>query len=174
MLNFDTAPKSFEQICQTLEIEVGPECLIAKHDKAAQPFAEVSPGYLITVLETLHAHEGLYFDHLACITGIDNGVQAGSMEIFYNLYSYPCTHAFMLCIKIDRNEVVSPNLMVPSCSHIWRAADWHEREIYDLLGIKFSDHPDLRRILLPADWEGHPLRKDYQPQEKYHSIKVKY
>ncbi|MEM6735999.1 MAG: NADH-quinone oxidoreductase subunit C, partial [Bacteroidota bacterium] len=61
-----------------------------------------------------------------------------------------------------------------SVSGIWRGANWHEREVYDLLGIKFKNHPDLRRILLPEDWEGYPLRKDYQEQELYHEIKVKY
>ena len=63
---------------------------------------------------------------------------------------------------------------VPSLVKIWKTADWHEREVYDLVGVNFKGHPDLRRILLPEDWEGHPLRKDYQEQEKYNGIKVKY
>jgi NADH-quinone oxidoreductase subunit C len=63
---------------------------------------------------------------------------------------------------------------VPSLSGIWKTADWHEREAYDFFGIQFTGHPNLTRILLPADWEGHPLRKDYVEQERYHGIKVKY
>ena len=61
---------------------------------------------------------------------------------------------------------------IPSVEQIWRIADWFERETYDMLGIEFSDHRDLRRILLPDDWEGWPLRKDYQVQETYHGIAV--
>ena len=63
---------------------------------------------------------------------------------------------------------------VQSLSSIWKTADWHEREAYDFFGIQFLGHPNLTRILLPADWEGHPLRKDYVEQERYRGIKVKY
>jgi NADH-quinone oxidoreductase subunit C len=80
----------------------------------------------------------------------------------------------MLKLEIARNQPGDPLPQVPSISHIFRTADWHEREAYDLMGIYFTGHPDLRRILLTADWEGHPLRKDYQLQETYHGIKVAY
>jgi NADH-quinone oxidoreductase subunit C len=59
---------------------------------------------------------------------------------------------------------------VSSVESLWKTANWHEREAYDLVGVKFRGHPDLRRILTPQDWEGHPLRKDYKQQESYHNV----
>ena len=122
----------------------------------------------------LHKQEECYFDMLSCLTGLDNGVEKSTMEVIYNLYSIPFEHSLMLKVIVERNKENEPLPEVPSVSHIWRTADWHEREAFDLLGISFSNHPDLRRILLPEDWVGHPLRKDYKAQEYYHGIQVKY
>jgi NADH-quinone oxidoreductase subunit C len=91
------------------------------------------------------------------------------MEVIYNLYSIPYNHHLTVKVMLDRAEPA-----VESLTAIWKTADWHEREAYDLLGIRFNNHPDLRRILLPEDWEGHPLRKDYEHQEYYRGIKVEY
>ena len=94
------------------------------------------------------------------------------MEVVYHLSSLPLEHTFVIRVVIARDF---DNLQaIPSIASLWRTADWHEREAYDLFGIPFSDHPDLRRILLPNDWEGHPMRKDYKEQEYYHGITVKY
>jgi NADH-quinone oxidoreductase subunit C len=122
----------------------------------------------------MHTHEECYFDMLSCLTGLDNGVENGTMEVIYNLYSIPFEQALMLKVIIARNKIDEPLPQVPSVSHIWKTADWHEREAFDLVGISFTNHPDLRRILLPEDWRGHPLRKDYEAQEYYHGIQVKY
>ena len=70
----------------------------------------------------------------------------------------------------DDEEGAIPDL--PTVSHVWRTADWHEREAYDMCGMQFENHPDHRRILLPDDWDGFPLRKDYEVQEFYHGIRV--
>jgi NADH-quinone oxidoreductase subunit C len=91
------------------------------------------------------------------------------MDVIYNLYSIPFNRHLTLKITVSRD---SPQ--VSSVAGIWRTADWHEREAFDLFGIRFEGHPDLRRILMPADWEGHPLRKDYKHQDYYRDIKVDY
>jgi NADH-quinone oxidoreductase subunit C len=124
---------------------------------------------LMEVCEGLHRHPELYFDSLSCLTGLDNGPQVNTMEVVYTLYSIPFHRHVNLKVVIPREK---PE--VESVASIWRTAEWHEREAYDMLGIVFNNHPDLRRILLPADWEGFPLRKDYQHQETYRGITVKY
>lgn len=143
---------------------------IAGEDLSASPQALlVNRTYIRRVCEFIHVHEQTYFDVLSCLTGIDNGPEAGTMEVVYNLYSIPYDLHLMLKVILDRDRP-----LLDSVSDIWRTADWHEREAYDLLGVHFEGHPDLRRILLPNDWEGHPLRKDYQEQEKYHGMTVVY
>ena len=117
----------------------------------------------------LRDNDRLYFDMLSSITGIDNGPEDNTMEVIYNFYSIPFDLHLMVKIKLDRESAI-----LPTVCGIWKTANWHEREIFDLLGIRFEGHPDLRRILLPNDWEGHPLRKDYILQEKYHGLKVDY
>jgi NADH-quinone oxidoreductase subunit C len=134
----------------------------------------ILPERIAEVCLFLHENETLYFDSLSCLTAIDNGVEKGTMEVIYNLYSIPFDLKLMLKIEFPRNQENEAIPQVPSVSHIWQTADWHEREAFDLMGIHFTNHPDLRRILLPEDWEGHPLRKDYEAQEYYHGIKVKY
>lgn len=124
---------------------------------------------LLSLMSFLHNNDQLYFDSLSAITGIDNGPDSGKMEVIYNLYSIPNNRHLMVKVLLDRKKPV-----VTTLSSIWKAADWHERETYDLLGIHFDGHNDLRRILLPADWEGHPLRKDYKEQTYYRGVKVKY
>ena len=94
------------------------------------------------------------------------------MEIAYNLYSIPYEHHLTLKIRFPRLGENGKLPAVPSVTSVWRTADWHEREAYDLMGIHFTGHPDMRRLFLPEDWQGHPLRKDYTEQERYHGITV--
>jgi NADH-quinone oxidoreductase subunit C len=124
---------------------------------------------LLTVCDFLWRNSNTYFDSLSCITAIDLGPDTGQMEVIYTLYSIPFHVTLHLRVMLNREK---PE--VQSLSSIWKTADWHEREAYDFFGIQFLGHPNLTRILLPADWEGHPLRKDYVEQERYHGIKVKY
>ncbi len=125
------------------------------------------PSKMIEIAEFLQNTEGFYYDSLSNLTGIDNGIEKNTMEIVYHLYSIPNNSFLVLKLLVDRQNPVAPSL----CS-IWASANWAEREAFDMLGIKFTNHPDLRRILMPEDWQGYPLRKDYQTQEKYHGIKV--
>lgn len=147
---------------------------VAQHealaDMTASPAAiKLDPADLKIVCERLHSDERTFFDMLSCVTPIDNGPQAGTMEIIYNLYSIPYNHHVGLKIIMPRD-----NAKVDSLVSIWKTANWHEREAFDMFGISFNGHPDLRRILMPGDWEGHPLRKDYKHQEYYRSIKIDY
>ncbi len=139
-------------------------------DENATPKAiKISKEDLTAVAEELLQNPLTYFDMLSCITGLDNGPDAGRMEVIYNVYSIPLNHHLMVKITIPRDA-----LEVETVSHIWKTAEWHEREIFDMYGIYFMNHKDLRRILMPADWEGHPLRKDYKHQEYYRDIKVQF
>ncbi len=130
---------------------------------------DVDSKEIFEICQFLNTSDRTYFDYLSSLSGVDYGVDSGEMAVVYHLYSIPNDFQLTLRVKLARDMPT-----VPSVSDIWRSADWHEREAYDLFGIIFENHPDQRRILLPADWEGHPLRKDYEHQEKYHGITVKY
>jgi NADH-quinone oxidoreductase subunit C len=139
-------------------------------DESCTPHAfRVEAADLHPVMTALYGNPETYFDMLSCVTGVDNGVEAATMEVVYNLYSIPFNHHLTIKVVLQRDK---PE--VTSVSDIWKTANWHEREIFDMYGIYFANHPDLRRILMPADWEGHPLRKDYKHQEYYRDIKVEY
>jgi NADH-quinone oxidoreductase subunit C len=141
-----------------------------KFDMNARPSALILAAEdLLPVCKILHQDPSTYFDMLSCITGIDNGVDARTMEVAYNLYSIPFNLHLMLKVILPRE-----NPSIESVSSVWKTADWLEREVFDMYGIHFKNHPDLRRILMPADWEGFPLRKDYQHQAYYRDIKVEY
>jgi NADH-quinone oxidoreductase subunit C len=146
------------------------EKAVSGTDVSATPKALiVDKEYIFDTLQLLHATENLYFDMLSCLTGVDNGVEAGTMEVVYNLYSIPYGHSIMVKVVLPRE-----NPTIASVESIWKTANWHEREAFDLLGIQFEGHPDMRRILLPSDWVGHPLRKDYSTDEYYHGVKIDY
>ena len=150
-----------------LDESLGTDSII-KVDESSTPTTLVTlPAMLPQLMLALYQDQRLLFDMLSCLTGIDNGPEINTMEVIYNLYSIPLERSLMVKVSLDRD---SPEIQ--TVSNIWRTADWHERETYDLLGIIFVNHPDLRRILMPADWEGFPLRKDYKEPHEYRGMKT--
>jgi len=163
---------TFEDIKQILSAKFGED--IGSEEKGIQPILTAPANKIAELCKFLFEDDRLYFDYLACITALDNGPVLATMELVYNLTSIPYGHDLMIKILFPRNMEDQPLPNISTVSHIWKTADWHEREAFDLMGINFVNHPDMRRILLPEDWEGHPLRKDYHAQEKYHGIHVRY
>ncbi len=138
------------------------DAILDFNDEVLQPYIVVAADRVDEIAEFLRDDEALQFDYLNSVSGMDLGENLG---VVYHLYSMSKNHKIVLKVEVPKDK---PD--VKTVSHIWRTADWHEREAYDLMGINFINHPDLRRILLPEDWEGHPLRKDYVPQKSWHGI----
>jgi NADH-quinone oxidoreductase subunit C len=111
---------------------------------------------LLDVGRLLKEQDDLAFDFLTLACAVDYHPREPRFEMVYHLYSMK--HRFRLRLK---TRLHSDDPTVESVTSLWPTANWHEREAYDLMGIQIRNHPDLRRIFLPADWEGHPLRKDY-------------
>ena len=131
------------------------------------PFIRIMPDHIREVCLLLRDNERTLFDSLMCLSGVD--YTGGKLGVVYHLHSMKQSHKITLKVEVTTE---SPHCQ--SVESVWKTANWHEREAYDLFGILFDGHPDLRRILLPDDWEGYPLRKDYQLQEYYHGMKVPY
>ena len=128
------------------------------------PRIHVNAEHWRAIAEHLRHDPGLHFDWLANLSGVDY-VADEMMCVVYDLWSFDLRHSFAVKVYCPRS---APH--VPSVTDLWRAADWNEREAYDMYGIMFDGHPDLRRILCADDWVGWPLRKDYVFPREYHGI----
>ena len=126
--------------------------------------ATVEPGRVAEVCRFLRDNATLRFDCLSNQSGVDYP-KRNVIQVVYHLFSYTHRHWFVLKVDAPRD-----NPVIPSVVSVWSHANWEEREIFDLLGVDFEGHPDLRRILMPEDWPGHPLRKDFVEPEEYHGI----
>jgi NADH-quinone oxidoreductase subunit C len=135
--------------------------------QAKDPFIRVESPAIVEVCRFLHDESDLQFDSLSNQTGVDYKAK-GVIEVVYHLYSYPHRHSIVLKVDVPRDTPV-----IPTVEGVWNAANWLEREIYDLLGVTFEGHSDLRRLLMPEDWLGHPLRKDFVEPEEYHGISTR-
>lgn len=173
-----TAP----EMVTLLEEKFGDRIKSKKLD-AIDPFVVVEPAAIVEVCQFLRDDPRLDFSILNCISGVDylepdpkKVPKAGfepHTEVVYHLSSFSKRHRFVLKAVLPRWKEDRPGNLpeLPSVTSIWRTADWHEREVYDLSGVWFTGHPDLTRILLAEDWEGHPLRKDYEYPLEYHGIR---
>jgi len=150
-----------------------PEGITWHQAEVGDSWAVVSPELLPAIVLHLKNDADCLIDMLSSVSGVDYGEASGKMEVVYHFYSVLKDHSLVLKVSLLRNKAGEPLPSLPSIFSIYKTANWHEREVYDLFGIHFDNHPDLRRILLPADWEGFPMRKDYVEQETYHEIKVK-
>ena len=152
-----------EEIQSALAAKFG-ESVSALQPPNKDPWVEVKAAAIRDVCAFLKSDPQLRFDCLMNLSAVD-WPKKNQIHVVYHLFSYEKRHAFVLKILLDR---AAPN--VPSVEPVWKSADWLEREQYDLMGVQFEGHPDLRRIMLPDDWVGHPLRKDYAEQSHYHQI----
>ncbi|MEN6405869.1 MAG: NADH-quinone oxidoreductase subunit C [Thermoguttaceae bacterium] len=170
-----------EQIYARLEHPFRP-WLVGCDFAAIDPWIEVKPDGLADVARYLREQPDLWFDMLHCITAVDyfepDEKKAAQVEwqphieLLYHLSSLRHRHRLVLKTSLPRWLDDQPGRLpeAPSVSRIWSTAEWHEREVFDLSGVKFLDHPDLRRILCPEDWPGHPLRKDFVMPPDYHGV----
>jgi len=136
-------------------------------DNPLTPFIKVKADAIAQVAQFLKETPELWFDSLMCLTAVDNpsGTAPANFTIVYLLFSMKHLHKVTLKVETPRDN---PN--VPTVENTWAAADWFEREVYDLFGVKFDGHSNLVRIMLPDDWDGHPLRKDYQYPATYRGL----
>lgn len=151
--------------------------------EAIDPWIEVAPAALRDVCWHLKTDPALRFTLLNCITAVDyfepDAKKAAKvawtphLEIVYHLWSFQNQATLVLKVMLPRwkDDVAGQIPEIATVSDIWPTADWHEREVYDLSGVRFLDHPNPRRILCPEDWVGHPLRKDYEMPLEYHGIR---
>jgi NADH-quinone oxidoreductase subunit C len=116
---------------------------------------------LLRVAEFLSTEPSLHFSFLSDITTVDRFPMEPRFEVNYQLLSIDRRERLRLKVSLSGSDPT-----IPSATAIWPTANWHERESFDLMGIRFEGHPDLSRLLMPDEWEGHPLRKDY-PVEGY-------
>lgn len=175
--------KNAEEIFEILKQNFGEAVLSLEKDVPTEPIITVNPLQIHKIAAFLRVTEGLMFDSLMCLSGVDdaNGtkakdadgfdtIQGGTLSVYYHLDSVELKQKITLKVSTDRE-----NPQVESVENVWKCADWHEREAFDMYGIVFVNHPDLRRILMPYDWEaGYPLRKDYKNPEFYQGMKVPY
>ena len=152
-----------EELCTQLKAQFG-DAVGALSETKGDRFVIVKGEKIVEICQFLKTTPGLEFDYCLDITAIDWPPRK-VIEVVFHLYSLVHRHGLVLKVETDREK---PS--IATVEGVWKAANWLEREIYDLFGVNFEGHSDLRRILLPDDWVGHPLRKDYKEAGGWHGI----
>jgi len=150
-------------IAALLKDKFGDQIMESKPE-AICPASVVAPAANIDVCRFMRSDERLLMDHLELLGGVD---YKDRIEVVYVLTSLKHGHRYTLKCRLPRE-----NPCVRSVESVWAAANWHEREAFDMFGIVFEGHSDPRRILCPDDWEGYPLRKDYKSPTRYRDMPV--
>jgi len=136
-----------------------PEDVLELNTESRDNWFSINAGKLREISEFLKSDAELSFNYLIAVLGVDEVERIASVYILYRLKD---SQQIIMKVFLEKD-----NPKIDTVSDIWSAAEWHEREMFDLLGIEFEGHPDLRRILLPTDWEGYPLLKDYKEPDVY-------
>ena len=157
-----------EEIYTKLKEECG-DSILSFEEVVLDSFILIAPEAVADIARYLAEDSELAFDSLMCLSGVDLGVKEENLELVYHLFSMTHRHTVVLKTILPKED---PHIL--SVEDIWKTANWHEREAYDLYGITFEGHSDLRRILMPEDWEGYPLRKDYKDPDFYRGMRVPY
>ena len=148
-----SAGLTIDDVAARLAAEFGGDLGDVRVQEPETVVATVDRGRLHDVAVRLRGLEGLAYESCNFVAAVDH---VSRFETVYHLYSYASNTYLELHVDVPRAKPA-----VPTVCDVWPAADWHEREAFDMMGIRFEGHPDLRRILLKDDWIGHPLRKDY-------------
>jgi len=152
-----------EEIAALLSEQFGDKILEAKPD-ALNPWSAVNPSNILEICRFMSADDRLSMDHLELLGGVD---YKDRVEVVYVIYSMRHHHRYTLKCRLTREDP-----RIDTVEKVWGVANWHEREAFDMFGIVFEGHSDLRRILCPDDWEGYPLRKDYKFPTNYREMPV--
>jgi len=143
--------------------ELPPDSVVERLDALGEKSLTIDPSKLVEVCRSLKDRG---FERLATVTAVDRFPSEPRFEVVYHLHSIRQNRRLRLRCRLGASPAG-----IDSVISIWRSADWYEREVFDLFGITFRGHPDLRRIMMPDDWEGHPLRKDYPVHGHRYSYK---
>lgn len=154
-----------KEIFDALKEKFG-DAIVKLDESVKDPFIVVDPAKWHEIAKELHDNPEFAFDFMMSIAGVDYPDEK-LIRVVYHLWSYRNRHKLVVKVELDRE-----NPVVDSVDDIWANVNWLERETYDLFGVTFEGNRNLTRLLMPEDWEGYPMRKDYEEPEEYHGIKT--